>query len=354
MYFERFIKERNLRKETVKGYKTTVRKYEQYYETTIDDLIQEAIDEEENNEITKRQRSIKIRLLNFRTHLVSETDLKVSTIKNHMKNLKTLYKQFDVEVPDLPLLKDDDIIETTYFDLPTKEQISMAVEIAGIRVGSMMLFMASSGTGRMECAELTIGTFINGCTGYFTKESLPEIINELSECEEAIVPTLNMLRVKTQKKYYTFCTPEATDAILEWLLLRLKICEEKDEELSFEDKLWDLEPRQIAYHFQHINDELDFGFKGKARFLRPHTLRKFNASNIGLSQENIDLIQGRSKDALHATYIKTNPEKLRQMYMNVMDNVVIGKITNKEIIHEDFTININLNFYGKEYGVDLA
>ena len=102
MYFERFVKERNIKNETIKGYKSTINRYEEYYQTSIDDLIQEAIDEEENPEISKRQRSIKSRLLNFRTYLVTETDLKVSTIRNHMKKLNTLYKQFDVEVPDLP------------------------------------------------------------------------------------------------------------------------------------------------------------------------------------------------------------------------------------------------------------
>ena len=128
----------------------------------------------------------------------------------------------------------------------------------------------------------------------------------------------------------------------------MKICEEHEEELTFEDNLWDLSPRQITYHFTRINDELDFGFKGEYRFFRPHSLRKFNGSNIGLSQDYIDCIHGRSKDAVHATYIKTNPEELKKIYMNVMDNVTIGKIGKKEIKHEDFTININLNFYGND------
>jgi hypothetical protein len=73
-----------------------------------------------------------------------------------------------------------------------------------------------------------------------------------------------------------------------------------------------------------------------------------------LSQDYIDCIHGRSKDALHATYIKTNPEELKKIYMNVMDNVTIGKIGKKEIHHEDFTININLNFYGNEYGANTV
>lgn len=39
--------------------------------------------------------------------------------------------------------------------------------------------------------------------------------------------------------------------------------------------------------------------------------------------------------------------------MNVMKNVTIGDVAKKDIVHEEFTININLNFYGKEYSVNL-
>ena len=217
--------------------------------------------------------------------------------------------------------------------------------------------MASSGAGRTECANMTIKDFLNACSRYYTAETLPEILEELNSCTEEIVPTFYLLRKKTNKMYYTFCTPECTNAIIEWLQLRLRIWEAdtnpKKIEINFNDSLWGLSKRQITYHLSNINDELNFGFKGAYRFFRPHSIRKFHASNIGLSQENIDLIQGRSRDAIHATYIKTNPEQLRQTYINVMKNVTIGKIGQKEIIHEDFTININLNFYGKEYGVNL-
>lgn len=229
----------------------------------------------------------------------------------------------------------------------------MAVEIAGIRIGSLILFMASSGTGRTECANMSIKTFIDACEGYYTSETLPEIIEELYGCLEPIVPTFYLFRQKTSKKYYTFCTPEATNAILEWLQLRMKMCREHDEELHFEDSLWDLTQRQITYHLSNINDELGFGYKGSYRFLRPHTLRKFHASNIGLSEDNIDLLQGRSRDSVHETYIKTNPSEFKKVYMNVMSNVEIKKFGKKDIIHEDFTINLNLNFYGAEYGINI-
>lgn len=352
MYFKEFCEERNLKPETIKGYRTSIKQYSEYYEMPFDELMNEAIDEENDINIKKRERSIKTRLVQFRTHLVNDTDLKTSTIRARMKNLMTLYHHFDVEIPHLPQMQEDDKIETTYFDLPTKKQIGQAVELAGIRVGSLILFMASSGTGRTECANMTIGDFISACREYYTSETLPEILEELYGSVEPVVPTFNLYRQKTKKTYYTFCTPEAAHAIIEWLLLRLDICEANNEELSFEDNLWDLTIRQITYHLSNVNDELNFGFKGSYRFLRPHTLRKFHASNIGLDKENVDLLQGRSKNVIHETYIKTNPAKFKQVYMNVMDNVTIGKI-NKEIKHEEFTININLNFYGSELGITL-
>ena len=354
MYFEEFCQERNLSKETIRGYKSSIKKYCDYYQMTLDELIDEAIDEENDN-VDKRRRSIKTRLLQFRTHLITETSLKQSSIRTKMRRIFAVYSHFDIELPKLPRVKSKDAeeLQTTYFDLPTKQQIGMAVEIAGVRVGSLILFMASSGTGRTECANMTIQTFIDACRGYYTASTLPEIIHELSESIIEIVPTFYLFRQKTRKQYYTFCTPEAANAILEWLELRLLLCEEEGTELKFENSLWDLNQRQISYHLKHINDELNFGYKGAHRFFRPHTLRKFHASNIGLSEDNIDLLQGRSRDSIHETYIKTNPERFKKTYMAVMDNVTIGKLGKKDIIHEDFTININLNFYGAEYGVSL-
>ena len=349
-YFEQFYNERNLKNETIKGYKTTINRYTDYYGMSMDDLIDEAIDEE-NEGIDKRRRSIKVRFIQFRIHLLTETDLRTSTVRNHIKNLKTLYSHFEVEIPHMPPIKEDDKVETTYFDLPTKEHIRMALDIAGIRIGSLLLFMVSSGTGRTECANMSIKDFLDGTSEYYTSDTLEEIIEELYGCIEPIVPTFYLWRQKTNKKYYTFCTPECSNAIIEWLQLRLKIAEQNGETISVHDKLWDLTTRQIAYHLSNINDELNFGFKGAYRFFRPHTLRKFNASNLGLSEENVDLIQGRSRDAIHETYIKTNPQWLRETYINVMENVTIGNTGKKEIKHEEFTININLNFFGDQFSM---
>ncbi|WP_241776209.1 hypothetical protein [Methanosphaera sp. WGK6] len=49
----------------------------------------------------------------------------------------------------------------------------------------------------------------------------------------------------------------------------------------------------------------NWGFKGKYRFFRSHTLRKYHVSALGLAAEYIDTLQGLSKNIVHETYIKT-------------------------------------------------
>ena len=361
-YFEKYVTETGIKPQTAKRYKTSLARYSAFHGMKFDELIEEAM-QEEDDKIPLRKRKIKSRILSFRTFLLNETDLKSSTVKKYMANILALYRYNDIELPDItPIKNQDDVIEVTYYDLPTRNHISKAVEFAGILVASLILFMASNGAARAECASLTVGEFLEACKGYYNKETIPEINEELFYTKEDIVPTFNIYRKKTSKRYYTFCTPQATHAILKWLMLRLDTCEmnknnpdpDVEKEITWDSSLWNLNTRQISYHFERLNNFLKFGHgKDGYDFFRPHMLRKFNASNLGLDKESIGLIQGRSKNNLHATYIKTNPEKLKQRYMAVMENVTIGEYAKKEVIHEDITLNINLNFYGQEYGVQL-
>jgi hypothetical protein len=95
---------------------------------------------------------------------------------------------------------------------------------------------------------------------------------------------------------------------------------------------------------------MNWGFKGKYRFFRSHALRKFHASNIGLSAEYIDALQGRSKNEIHATYIKTNPEKLKEIYLKVIPNILIFN-NQQQFVKQEFTIVVNVFLSGKEYNL---
>ena len=84
------------------------------------------------------------------------------------------------------------------------------------------------------------------------------------------------------------------------------------------------------------------GFKANYRFFLSHVLLKFHACNIFLAAENSYSFQVRSKNVIHETYIKTNPERLKKIYMDVMGNLMINIDGVPEVFNQEFTINVNV------------
>ena len=337
--FQKFCRDRNIKQSTKKGYDSALRLYEDFQGESIEKLFKEARNEE-NKRIPLKYRKIKKRLIEFRSYLLN-SNLSPNTSKTYFSKVKTFYLHFEFELPHLPQAKYDKIYETNYLDLPTKEHIHEALLISPIDLKAVILFMSSSGTAKAETLSLTVEHFINGTQDYHHGGSI-EFILETLDKKNNVVPTFYLKRIKTDKYYYTFCSPEASSHIVKYLKTR--------ENLKLEDKLFDFTSSLLLTRFQEINDKMDWGFKGKYRFFRSHTLRKFHASNIGLSAEYIDSLQGRSKNEVHETYIKTNPKKLKEIYKSSMKNVMIYE-RSSEIKKQEFNIIINVFLSGKEYNI---
>lgn len=337
--FQKFCRDRNIKQSTKKGYDSALTMYEYFQGDSIEKLFKEARNEE-NERIPLKDRKIKKRLIEFRSYLLN-SNLSPNTTKTYFSKVKTFYLHFEFELPHLPQAKYEKIYETNYLDLPTKEHIHEALLISPIDLKAVILFMSSSGTAKAETLSLTVEHFINGTQDYHHGGSI-EFILETLDKKNNVVPTFYLKRIKTDKYYYTFCSPEASSHIVKYLKTR--------ENLKLEDKLFDFTSSLLLTRFQEINDKMDWGFKGKYRFFRSHTLRKFHASNIGLSAEYIDSLQGRSKNEVHETYIKTNPEKLKEIYKSSMKNVMIYE-RSSEIKKQEFNIIINVFLSGKEYNI---
>ena len=337
--FQKFCKDRNIKMSTRKGYKIALSKYTDFNQKSIDFLITEAIGEE-NDRVPLKDRKIKKRLVDFRNHLFN-SDLSSNSVKTYFSKIKSFYRHFEVEMPYLPHPQYEKAYETCYFDLPTKNHIARALEISPIKLKAVILFMASSGTAKAETLSLTVKDFFDATSDYHEGGPADKILKALDKKTD-IIPTFYLKRIKTDKYYYTFSSPEASDAIIKYLKTR--------DDLKLDDKLFDFSPSYLTAEFQKINDRLNWGFKGSFRFFRAHSLRKFHASNIGLSAEYVDALQGRSKNPIHETYIKTNPQKLKAMYESVMDNIIIYDSPKSEITQE-FTIVVNVFLSGKELNI---
>ena len=90
---------RNLKKSSQKSYAVVLNNYTQIQQTSIDELIQEADDEEEQG-IRISKRKIKTRLINYKMKL-QEQKLSDRTINDRITKIRTFYAQFDITPPKI-------------------------------------------------------------------------------------------------------------------------------------------------------------------------------------------------------------------------------------------------------------
>ena len=311
---EEFCLVRNIKAKTKQGYKTALEKYMGIINMHLEDILEEAETDEENINSLKKRR-IKKHLLKYRMRLVEEYTSGY-TIRTYFNKVKTFYRHNEIQLPYIPPLKLDKEYEMNFGDLPTHEELQYICENYSLTVSAIVLFMSSSGQAMAETLSLTVKQFIDGIKEYTSKTDVYEILDDL-EARDDIIPTFYMKRLKTGKFYFTFCSPEATREIIRYL---------KYERVDFdlEDKLFDVTTNKLTNTFQNINDSNNWGRVGKYRKFRTHTIRKFNASNIGMQPEDVDKIQGRSRSILHETYIKVNPNSLKRTYRECVGNVMLG------------------------------
>ena len=251
--------------------------------------------------------------MDFRAFLLG-SDLSIGTVRTYFSRIKTFYRRFEIELPYLESIRWNDEYLSSYGDLPNRRDIQRALDISPLSFKAVVLFISSSGCAKAETLSLTVGDFIKATVDYHSGGSIYEVLESLDDMK-CIVPTFYIRRIKTNKFYYAFSSPESSFYIVKYLLSR--------NDLSLEDNLFDFTDSSLIYNFKKINDKLEMGFVGRYRFFRSHSLRKFHASNIGLSADYIDALQGRAKTRVHEAYIKTNPVKLKEIYMGAMHNVMI-------------------------------
>ena len=153
---------------------------------------------------------------------------------------------------------------------------------------------------------------------YVESDDLMEIINTLNNIED-VIPTFNILRVKTKKYYTTYCSPEAVHSINSYLLTRSN--------LKPDSPLFKVHPMYLLHKFKEINEELGLGKIGPYHRFRSHMLRKFHASalyNDGMSIDKVNDLQGKSKTLTDQAYFMVNPEDLKLDYIEHLSALLMS------------------------------
>ena len=318
-----FSKTRKLQKSTYLSYKTYIKQYTEFNQKTMIELLQEAEDEEEQG-IRWKHRTLRKRLIEFRAYLYD--NYAYSTAKSRFSKLLAFYKHFEIEIHQLPKIStiNADKTHMGFKDLPDKHIIKKALKVANPVMRAIILFMSSSGSARAETRNLTIQDFIdatnNKYISYHQSDNIYEVINQLKNRDD-ITPIFHMKRQKTNKYYYTFCSPEASSEIINYLSSRTV-------KLTPETPLFDVSQQMFSIYFREINNKLGLGKldNRRAKFTS-HMLRKFHSTSLWnekVSVEIVDTLQGRGKDQTHSSYFWENPLKLRELYIDHMDCLTIN------------------------------
>ncbi|MBQ6219992.1 MAG: site-specific integrase [Methanobrevibacter sp.] len=317
---------RNLSERTELLYRLVLRKYIKFNKMSLTEMLKEA-EKEEDEQIPWKRRTIRKRLLNFRTYLYNNYML--STAKMNFSKILTVYKHFEIELHELPTISEKQAEESIirYNDLPTKEEIREALKITTPMHRAIILFFSSSGCASAETLGLTISDFIKSVEEYYKSDDIYEIIHNLYGRDD-VVPCFEIKRRKTGKVYYAFCSPEAFNEICSYLLTR--------KGLRNSDRLFKVTQLHLMQLFRDVNNTLGLGTVGKNNYVkfRAHMLRKFHAStlyNAGMTLDTVNDLQGKSKNKTDSSYFMEDPAKLKAKYMEHMGALTI----NLEVKHLD-------------------
>ena len=332
--------DKNLSKNTITSYQSIMKQYCKFHDMYLRDLLDEAYDEEEQGVILKR-RKIKERIITYRRYLQKQNN-QPQTINTKIAKIKALYKFYDIELPYIPnMIKKQ---HETINDIPSKEDIKYVLENTGnLRFKALILFLISSGNSLNEALNIKVNDFINATGRYHDYDDINNCIKKLDN-KKNIIPTFYMYRKKTNYPYITFCSPEATQAIINYLKNRIQ----KEYHIDGEDKLFNIKKITVQSHFRRINDKLDLGYSGQYRYFHAHALRKYFATQLlkaEMDSMTIDFLSGRTISKTRQAYFKADPEKLREKYIQTVNLLTINdeyKIQNRE---EKQYISIASNSY---------
>lgn len=283
-------------------------------------LLEEAYEDED------KFKRINLRRINARlaTFKKSISHLAPNTEKNMFNSIIHWYTMNDVQIP-AAVRSNDKVtgLKENRF-IPTADDIREALNYVTYRDKAIILLQCSSGMGTSELLGLTRKEFLDGID------------------HNTMITTLHPVRKKTQIPYTTFCSPEATNAVLLWL-------KEWDGEM-----LIDLKEEGLIAMYQRINGAMgkEKGVYGK---FRSHNMRKFfnnELLNAGMSYNLVWFLSGRSENSTQKAYYDWKEERLREEYIKFVKHIsvteVVVNLTPEDVMSELNDLKTSMSDMQKE------
>jgi len=344
--FQQLIVNRGHAESTIILYGLALQKYSEFTNKTLDELIREA-DLEEDKGIRLRDRKLKKYLLDFKIYLTDEKGYSKNYVDNMLSMVKSFYSEYEIQLPRTFRRKSrKDKKHEVYEDLPTMDDIRHALNYANNTYKAVILIGLSSGMSRAELCSLTFKHLYDSIPIKEYPKTLAELLEKLRELEDVIL-LWNIERIKTGKPYFTFTSPEAFDALIEYLdELNRKYPDYNPvpEDTLFRTYNFPINPSSVTGMFIRINKRAGLRKVNNRILVRPHTLRKFFATT--LEKNKIPHLMSRAMlghtlDTTTSAYFKADPVALKEEYIQIVNHLTSQEIKVKTITTEGYDQLLN-------------
>jgi site-specific recombinase XerD len=333
-------------------YVDDMRAYTEFLQKTPYELLTEA-EAEIRAGLLMRERNIMSYLIDFREYL-EESGAAPMSIKGRLTGVRSFYKFYGIEIPVMPRSATKARPLLKHREIPTKDEIREVLSGADVLEKALVLCGVASGLAVNEISNLKIDDFLKG----YDKEDG--------------FTTLHLIREKVGYEFYTFLTPEASQAVLDYIAWRSRTSEKKDpvrqeqllkqrfvldkegkptgylfirryipsKYLKLKDssnptdrkkaeEMRKLKPRSIQKIYRELNERVGKSHEnGEWRKIRSHNIRKFTSSTLlanGAQMYLVDYWLGHQVDATHDAYFRADPNALKQEYMKYAPYLTIEK-----------------------------
>jgi hypothetical protein len=270
-------------------------------------------------------------------------ELAESTIRNFYKPVKLFCTTHDVELSWKKIT--NTIPEGHKFAndrAPTHEEIGKVIEYPDRRIKPLVLVTCSSG--------IRIGAW-----KYLKWKHI-----EPMKRDDRIVAAKIIVYGGENEQYFTFMTPEAFQALQEWMDFRKESGENITGESWLMIALWDTDapaptPQKMeidglmafvqrALRVQGLRKKLDMKIIRRHEFKTNHGFRKFFQTNAEPKMKSLDVMTLMGQDTgLAASYNKPTVEMLLGEYLKAVDNLTIDKTLIKQHQQDERIVGLAKN-----------
>lgn len=331
-----WIQTANIKPNTEKAYLQGMQDFTTFTGKNPEMLLDEAEEDIRAGKLM-RQRRIKQDLIKFRKYL-QDSGKAPYTVKNRMVGVISFFMTFDIEIPKLPRIGKAKTLEKNK-NIPQKEDLQEVLKVADPLEKAILLVGASSGLAANELCNLKVSDFERGYD------------------PETKITVLPLCREKVGCDFVTFLSPEASQAVLDYLDYRsrtidtnqtrkksrlekqkvymgsnyLFICRQIPTEFlkTHNEELRKLDTEAIAKVYRRLAEKARKNTPlNEWGFIRSHNIRKyFNSAllNAGADSFFVEFCMGHTLDDTRAAYFKASPEKLKEIYKKYIPFLAIQK-----------------------------